>query len=53
VRLALSVLEKQGRGDQRTLLPVHDYDVPNVSEKIARIILSYTHYVNRVVWQKG
>jgi UDP-N-acetylglucosamine 2-epimerase (non-hydrolysing) len=31
---------------------VQDYQVPNVSEKIARIIQSYTDYINRVVWRK-
>jgi len=49
---ALAILEKQPRGDQRGLRIVRDYDVPNVSEKIVRIILSYTDYVNRLVWHK-
>jgi UDP-N-acetyl-L-fucosamine synthase len=49
---ALSILEKQPRGAQRTLRTVRDYDVPNVSEKVLRIILSYTDYVNRLVWHK-
>lgn len=49
---ALSILEKQPRGEQRTLRIVQDYDVPNVSEKVVRIILSYTDYVNRLVWHK-
>jgi UDP-N-acetylglucosamine 2-epimerase (non-hydrolysing) len=49
---ALAILEQQPRGDRRGLRIVHDYDVPNVSEKVVRIILSYTDYVNRLVWHK-
>ena len=52
VLLALNILESQGRGEQRTLRLVEDYTIPNVSEKILRIIVSYTDYVNRVVWKK-
>ncbi|HEY7532413.1 MAG TPA: UDP-N-acetylglucosamine 2-epimerase (non-hydrolyzing), partial [Nitrospiraceae bacterium] len=49
---ALSILEAQPHGEDRMLRMVRDYDVPNVSEKVLRIILSYTDYVNRLVWHK-
>ncbi|HBY93752.1 MAG TPA: UDP-N-acetylglucosamine 2-epimerase (non-hydrolyzing) [Chloroflexi bacterium] len=52
VREGLAILETQPRGSARTLRIVQDYDVPNVSEKVVRIVMSYTDYVNRVVWQK-
>ena len=45
----LAVLENQGKV---ALRHVSDYSMPNVSEKILRIIISYTDYVNRVVWRK-
>jgi UDP-N-acetylglucosamine 2-epimerase (non-hydrolysing) len=53
IRQGLSVLNGQGRGSERTLQIVNDYNVPNVSEKVVRIILTYTDYVNRVVWRKS
>ena len=49
----LEILETQPRGDDRLLRLVGDYAVPNVSEKVVRIILSYTDYVNRTVWRKN
>ena len=49
---AIKELEQQKRGEHRSLRLVNDYSMPNVSEKIVRIIISYTDYINRVVWQK-
>ena len=48
----LLMLEEQAMQDQRNFRLVSDYSMPNVSDKVLRIILSYTDYVNRVVWQK-
>jgi UDP-N-acetylglucosamine 2-epimerase len=56
VRQALAILTTQPRGDDRTdphgIRQVSDYSIPNVSDKVLRIIHSYTDYVNRVVWKK-
>lgn len=49
---ALCVLAAQPSGGERLLPMVADYNTPNVSEKIVRILFSYTGYVNRVVWRK-
>jgi UDP-N-acetylglucosamine 2-epimerase len=48
----LAILDKQPRGVDRLLCQVSDYSMPNVSDKVLRIIHSYTDYVNRVVWKK-
>jgi UDP-N-acetylglucosamine 2-epimerase (non-hydrolysing) len=52
IRQAISILSSQARGDKRTLEVVQDYASTNVSEKVLRIIVSYTDYVNRVVWKR-
>ncbi len=48
----LEVLASQPRGDHRLLRQVADYSMPNVSDKVLRIILSYTDYVRCVVWRQ-
>jgi UDP-N-acetylglucosamine 2-epimerase (non-hydrolysing) len=49
VMQCLEILELQPSGDERILRPVYDYSMPNVSEKVVRIIHSYCDYVKRVV----
>jgi len=49
---ALKILETQGRGEDGVLLQVYDYSLPNVSDKVLRIIVSYTDYIKRVVWSE-
>jgi UDP-N-acetyl-L-fucosamine synthase len=53
VHQALVILGMQARGEDRTLRLVADYAVPNVAEKVVRIIHSYTDYVRRVVWRQA
>ena len=48
----LAILESQPVGDARLLRQVGDYSMPNVSDKVVRIIHSYVDYVNRVVWKR-
>lgn len=52
IREGLAILGDQKRDENRSLRIVSDYTATNVSEKIVRIILSYTDYVNRTVWKK-
>jgi UDP-N-acetylglucosamine 2-epimerase (non-hydrolysing) len=53
IEQGLAILELQKRGDERSLRLVSDYSVPNVSEKVVRIVVSYCDYINRVVWAKN
>jgi UDP-N-acetylglucosamine 2-epimerase (non-hydrolysing) len=48
----IRIVESQRRGDDRSLRLVVDYSMPNVSEKVVRIIHSYVDYVQRVVWRR-
>jgi UDP-N-acetylglucosamine 2-epimerase (non-hydrolysing) len=52
VRQGLAILSSQARGEARDMRLVADYSMPNVSDKVVRIIHSYTDYVNRTVWKK-
>ncbi|MCG9875814.1 MAG: UDP-N-acetylglucosamine 2-epimerase (non-hydrolyzing) [Leptospiraceae bacterium] len=52
VMQALTILESQPSGEERFLRQVTDYSMPNVSDKVVRIIQSYTDYINRTVWKK-
>ncbi|EGR3950831.1 UDP-N-acetylglucosamine 2-epimerase (non-hydrolyzing) [Vibrio cholerae] len=52
VMQALQILEVQPSGNERLLRQVYDYSMPNVSDKVVRIIHSYTDYVKRVVWKE-
>jgi UDP-N-acetylglucosamine 2-epimerase (non-hydrolysing) len=52
IQQCLKILKHQQRGVDRNLRLVADYSPSNVSEKILRIIYSYTDFVNRVVWKK-
>jgi len=45
-------IESQKRGEERTLRTVSDYSMPNVSDKVLRIIISYVDYIKRVVWSE-
>jgi len=46
----LVIFETQKRDKNHSLLQISDYYIPNVSDKVVQIILSYTDYINRVVW---
>jgi UDP-N-acetylglucosamine 2-epimerase (non-hydrolysing) len=48
----LQILNDQPRGEQRGLGTVPDYSVPNVSDKVVRILHSYADYVKRIVWKQ-
>ena len=50
---AIDILSFQKRGSDRTLKLVQDYDINNVSEKILRIIHSYTDYIKKNIWKEN
>ena len=52
VMQCLQILESQPSGEERLLRQVYDYSMPNVSDKVIRIIHSYTDYIKRVVWKE-
>lgn len=49
---AVNILNDQTTGDQRSINVVKDYVAPNVSDKVVRVITSYTDYVNKYIWKK-
>lgn len=53
IHQALAILSAQPRGEERMLRLTADYSMPNVSEKVVRIIVSYTDYIKRTVWHQG
>ena len=53
VRQGLAILSKQTRGSDRSLRLVSDYSMPNVADKVVRIIHSYVDYINRNVWKSN
>jgi UDP-N-acetylglucosamine 2-epimerase (non-hydrolysing) len=52
IKQGLMILQMQSQANDRMMPLVQDYNVPNVSDKILRIIHSYVDYINRVVWKK-
>jgi len=52
VMQGLVQLQVQSLGEDRNFRPVADYSMPNVSDKVVRIIISYTDYIKRVVWSE-
>jgi UDP-N-acetylglucosamine 2-epimerase (non-hydrolysing) len=52
VRQGLAIVAQQARGAERDLRLVADYSMPNVSDKVVRIVHSYTDYIKRVVWKQ-
>ena len=52
VMTAINILSAQSRGKERTIDRVSDYYATNISDKVLRTLVSYTDYVNRVVWKK-
>ena len=52
VMQALEIIESQFRGVERNLRLVSDYSMPNVSDKVVRILHSYVDYINRTVWKR-
>jgi UDP-N-acetylglucosamine 2-epimerase (non-hydrolysing) len=49
----LKILETQNIGEKRNMLEVSDYSMPNVSDKVLRILISYTNYIKQNVWKEN